>query len=84
VSDRAVDLIIDGVDCVIRGGVLADSSLLARRIADLKYVTCASPSYLKAHGAPLHPKDLEQGHHPVGYFSSFTSPAISIILRDGE
>ena len=36
VSDRAVDLIGDGVDCVIRGGVLTDTSLVGRRIADLK------------------------------------------------
>jgi LysR family transcriptional regulator for bpeEF and oprC len=84
VSDRAVDLISDGVDCVIRGGLLADSSLVARRIADLKYVTCASPSYLKSHGAPLHPKDLEQGHHLVGYFSSLTSRPFPLFFEMGK
>lgn len=50
VSDRSVDLISEGVDCVIRGGVLADTSLIARHIADLDYVTCASPTYLAKKG----------------------------------
>jgi LysR family transcriptional regulator for bpeEF and oprC len=84
VSDRAVDLISDGVDCVIRGGVLADSSLVARRIADLKYVTCASTSYLKAHGTPARPKDLEQGHHLVGYFSSLTSRPFPLLFENAQ
>ena len=84
VSDREVDLISDGVDCVIRGGVLADSSLVARRIADLNYVTCASASYLKAHGTPSHPKDLEQGHHLVGYFSSLTSKPFPLFFEKGQ
>lgn len=52
VSDRSVDLISEGVDCVIRGGVLADTSLIARHIADLDYVTCASPTYLAKKGTP--------------------------------
>jgi DNA-binding transcriptional LysR family regulator len=47
--------------------------LVARRIADLDYVACASTSYLKAHGTPTHPKDLEHAHCLVGYFSSLTS-----------
>ncbi|HEY0341280.1 MAG TPA: LysR family transcriptional regulator, partial [Steroidobacteraceae bacterium] len=46
VSDRPIDLIGEGVDCVIRAGVLADSSLMAKRIAELDYITCASPAYL--------------------------------------
>lgn len=81
VSDRPVDLISDGVDCVIRGGVLADSSLVARRIADLDYVTCASTSYLKAHGTPTHPKNLEYTHYLVGYFSSLTSRPFPLIFE---
>jgi LysR family transcriptional regulator, regulator for bpeEF and oprC len=84
VSDRAVDLISDGVDCVIRGGVLDDSSFVARRIADLNYVTCASAAYVSAHGTPSHPKDLEQGHHLVGYFSSLTSRPFPLIFEKAE
>ncbi len=52
VGDRPIDLIGEGVDCVIRGGELADTSLVARRIADLDWVTCASPLYLGARGVP--------------------------------
>jgi DNA-binding transcriptional LysR family regulator len=77
-------LISDGVDCVIRGGVLADSSLVARRIADLEYVTCASAAYLKAHGTPAHPKDLEHGHHLVGYFSSLTGRPFPLIFEKAQ
>ena len=84
VSDRAVDLISDGVDCVIRGGVLAESSLVARRIADLKYITCASASYIKAHGTLSHPKDLEQGYHLVGYFSSLTGRPFPLVFEKAQ
>ena len=69
VSDRTVDLIGDNVDCVIRGGELADQSLVARRIGNLEFITVASPSYLAHHGTPLHPLDLEQGHRNIIYFS---------------
>src|ERR1700748_2571952 len=58
VSDRPVDLIGDGVDCVIRGGELADNSLVARRIANLHHVTRARPLYLNARGTPSHPSEL--------------------------
>jgi DNA-binding transcriptional LysR family regulator len=72
VSDRPADLIRDGVDCVIRGGALPDSSLVARRVAELAFVTCASPAYLRQHGLPTHPRDLERGHVPIQYFSALT------------
>lgn len=69
VSDRPVDLISDNVDCVIRGGQLTDQSLIARRIGELPFVTCASPAYLERHGVPQHPSDLENGNHTIaGYF----------------
>jgi LysR family transcriptional regulator for bpeEF and oprC len=70
-SDRPVDLIEEGVDCAIRGGSLADSSLIARRVGVLNFVTCATPGYLAKHGKPIHPSDL--AHHTcVNYFSSKT------------
>src|SRR6202007_3418032 len=62
VGDRNVDLIGDAVDCVIRGNPLPASSLIARRIAEFEYVTRASPSYIRAYGAPSHPKHLEKRH----------------------
>ncbi|MGO4711197.1 LysR family transcriptional regulator [Bradyrhizobium sp. 2TAF24] len=68
VTDRPVDLIGENVDCVIRGGNLSDQSLIARRIAEMTFVTCAAPSYLARHGEPRHPSELKSGHHIVNYF----------------
>lgn len=70
VSDRTVDLLGDNVDCVIRGGALADQSLVARRIGSLAFVTVASPAYIKRYGMPQHPNDIEKRHQLVGFFSS--------------
>ena len=70
VTDRPVDLVAENVDCVVRGGVITDQSLIARRIAELSFITCAAPSYLARHGEPQHPRDIEQGHTIVGYFSA--------------
>lgn len=57
-SDRAVDLISEGYDLVLRIGVLEDSSLIARRIASIDRVYCASPAYLAERGTPQKPEDL--------------------------
>jgi DNA-binding transcriptional LysR family regulator len=68
VTDRPVDLVGENVDCVVRGGELTDQSLIARRIGELHFVTCAAPSYLERYGEPLHPADFETEHYVVGYF----------------
>jgi DNA-binding transcriptional LysR family regulator len=70
VSDRAVDLISDNVDCVIRGGALDNSSLVARHIGDAPMVTCATPGYLKQHGVPAYPDELKNGHKLISYVST--------------
>ncbi len=51
-GDKPVDLIQEGVDCVIRVGTLQDSSLVARRIGVFQGLTAASPQYLERHGVP--------------------------------
>ena len=58
VTDRLIDLVEEGADVAIRNGHLRDSSLVARRICDLRRVICASPAYLKKHGIPRTPQDL--------------------------
>lgn len=69
INDRPVNLIEEGVDCVIRLGELADSSLIARTLFKDRLVTCASPAYLEQHGTPSTPADLEN-HQVIGYFSA--------------
>ena len=68
-NDRPVDLIREGVDCVIRGGLTMDDSLVARPLVQMDQVTCASPAYLQARGVPQSLEDLS-GHQVVEYFSS--------------
>jgi len=65
-SDRAVDLIGEGYDLALRIGALEDSSLIARRIASVERVYCASPAYLQARAVPLKPEDLA-GHDCLPY-----------------
>jgi len=83
-SDRPVDMIEEGVDCALRSGNLSDSSLIARRIGVMNFVTCASPGYLAKFGRPTHPSELER-HLCVNYFSSKTGKILKWdFTRDGE
>jgi DNA-binding transcriptional LysR family regulator len=68
-TDRAVDLVREGYDCVVRGGALAESGLVVRRVGELVLVNCASPGYLRAHGRPRGLRDLER-HFLVHYVST--------------
>jgi len=85
VGDRPVDLISDNVDCVIRGGDLVEQSLVARRIGNFALITAATPAYLAKHGTPSHPRELEDGHVLVNFFSARTGrPYPNIFEKDGE
>jgi DNA-binding transcriptional LysR family regulator len=68
-GDRLVDLVREGVDCVIRGGNPRDSTLVARKLAMIPQVMCASPEYLAYFGVPRHPDELPS-HQAVRFFSS--------------
>ena len=68
VNDRQVDLIQEGVDCVIRTGELDDSTLVARPLGRFRWVTCASAAYLEENGTPQTPQDLSH-HRAIHYFS---------------
>jgi DNA-binding transcriptional LysR family regulator len=57
-SDRYIDLVAEGFDCAIRLGYLADSSLVARRVAPMRGSIVASPDYLRKHGEPKTPDEL--------------------------
>ncbi|HEX7682385.1 MAG TPA: LysR family transcriptional regulator [Trinickia sp.] len=83
-SDRPVDLLQEGVDCVIRVGALQDSSLVARRIGLFEGVTCAAPDYLARAGEPRTIDELSQ-FQAVNYFSSRTGRIINFdFLVDGK
>lgn len=70
-SDRWIDPVQEGVDCVLRWGQLPDSELVARRVALLQRLTCAAPAYLERFGRPRGLDDLA-GHRVVGLRSLST------------
>jgi len=76
-DDRLVDLVREGVDCVLRAGVLQDSTLAGRQIAQMPQVTVASPAYLARHGVPASLQELER-HRAVDYVSSATGRAVPL------
>ncbi len=67
-TDRAVHLIEESVDCALRVGPLSDSGLIARPFGTLRLINVASPDYLERYGIPLMPSDLAS-HFAVNYAS---------------
>jgi LysR family transcriptional regulator, regulator for bpeEF and oprC len=83
-SDRFVDLLREGVDCVLRVGELPDSGLVGRRVATLAQVTVASVDYLRRHGKPAALADLQQGHLAVNWASPTTrrpEPSLEFVVN---
>jgi len=70
--DRVVDLVEEGLDLGVRIGHLPDSSMRATQLGTVRYVTCASPSYLARHEAPTTPKALAR--HRCISFNTFSHP----------
>lgn len=84
IGDRYIDLVRDGVDCVLRAGELADSSLVARRLTLLPQVTCASAAYLAEYGMPHTLADLA-AHRVVDYFSASSGKSLPLeFVIDGQ
>lgn len=82
-TDRRVDVIREGFDCVLRVGKLEESGLVARRLGELPMMNCASPAYLKKHGTPRTLDDLD-GHAVVHYSIRFGTDAPGFEYRDGS
>ena len=81
-GDRLVDLVREGVDCVIRAGEPQDSGMIMRRLAMISEITCASPTYLTRQGMPSSPDALE-GHQAIGFVSSRTGEALPLEFTIG-
>jgi len=84
-GDRPIDLVADGVDCVVRAGIPASSALLvARRVGSFAWVTCASPAYLARRGTPASLAALSQ-HDIIEFHSGTTGRATDWhCMVDGE
>lgn len=82
-TDRAVDLVAEGIDCALRVGALGDSSLVAHPLGRFSLINCASPAYVQRFGVPQSPKDLAQ-HQVVQYLSPTTGQAAPWEWQEGE
>ncbi|AOW12564.1 transcriptional regulator [Hydrogenophaga crassostreae] len=82
-TDRLVDLVREGFDCVLRAGQLTDSGLVARPLGHMSMVNCASPAYLKHHGTPQALTDLAQ-HKLVHYSPTLGAPPTGFEYADAE
>ncbi|MGY3041093.1 LysR family transcriptional regulator for bpeEF and oprC [Rhodanobacter sp. TND4EL1] len=74
-GDRFVDLVREGVDCVLRIGELGDSGMVGRRVGVLEQVTVASAAYVRRHGLPDTLAALQAGHLAVNWVSPTTHRA---------
>ena len=81
-GERFVDLVREGVDCVLRAGEPVESDIVARRLGVVDEITCASPAYLSEHGTPMSPDSLD-GHMMVGFVSSRTGQALPLEFTRG-
>jgi DNA-binding transcriptional LysR family regulator len=84
-TDRRVDLIQEGMDCVLRVGPIGDETLVARKLGALRMMNAASPAYLQRHGVPRTLDDLRtQGHRMVHYTSTLGSRPLGWEYPNGD
>jgi DNA-binding transcriptional LysR family regulator len=81
-ADRMINLVEDGVDLAVRIGHLADSSLVARHVGEMRRIVVASPGYLKAHGEPKTPEAIAS-HQSIQFGGAAASPDWRFV-RDGN
>ncbi|WP_310596837.1 LysR family transcriptional regulator, partial [Aeromonas aquatica] len=84
-TDRRVDLVREGFDCVVRVGALESSSLVARPLGHYRQINCASAGYLAAHGVPQSLADLGR-HRLVHYGTGLgrSEPGFEYLSEDGS
>lgn len=83
IGDRMIDLVSEGVDCVVRIGELGDSTLAARSLPPLSQVTCASADYVARLGLPASLEQLD-GHQCIDYLSATTGRLQALEFSRGE
>jgi DNA-binding transcriptional LysR family regulator len=84
VRDHLGDLVGDGFDCAVRFGEPEPSTLVAKRLADTRVVTCASRGYLEEHGRPQHPRELAR-HDAIQFRDPATGrPFEWIFVQNGR
>ncbi|ATE74710.1 LysR family transcriptional regulator [Lysobacter capsici] len=81
-DDRQIDLIAERIDLAIRVGRLADSNLIARRMAEWRHLLVAAPEYAREHDLPQTPEELAR--HPMLILSVMNQPEYVDMHRDGE
>jgi DNA-binding transcriptional LysR family regulator len=81
-TDRRVDLVREGFDCVLRVGALGDVNLIARPLGRFRIANCASPAYLRAHGTPQTLEDLAD-HRLIHYVQTLGSGSLGFEYPDG-
>ena len=82
-TDRRVDLVGEGFDCVVRVGTLTDSELIARTLGQFEMFNCASPAYLAAHGTPHTLADLDD-HRLIHYSPTLDAGSAGWEYFDGK
>src|SRR5215469_1460719 len=82
-NDRVIDLIEEQVDVTVRGGVVNEPNLIARRVVRTRLITCASPEYLRQHGTPSDPQQLRD-HRLIGALSNTTRRAQKWVFQRGS
>ncbi|WP_295999270.1 LysR family transcriptional regulator [Rugamonas sp.] len=83
VGDRTTSMMIENVDCAIRGGPLYDDTLVAKPVGGAAFMTCASPGYLERYGTPQSPLDIASHHRLVGFVSARTGRLVPATFGEG-
>ena len=81
-AHQPLDMIREGFDCILRAGNLADSPLIRRRLATLDRGTFASPDYLRRHGTPRTPDELD-GHEMIGFLAPDSGEIAPLVFGAG-
>ena len=82
ITDRAVNLVEEGIDCAMRGVLVPpDSGLVARKLSSTSWLTCASPAYLEANGTPETIEDLAH-HECIRFVSPSTAKEVDWVFSE--